>query len=583
MAGFVAVIADAGSDPVSEDEITVLARRYQALRGSGGVRLEAAGRFARVATIESHVPVELDRDTGSWCATVGSMYAPGRPVSARLETLDGQFATIRYLAAQDSLEVITDPFGMQDLYVASSGGRTYISTSALVLARHLSAAPDPLGTKLFLRTGVQFGPVTHWEGVERVEPATALRFEAGRRLADHRYWTPTIDPAVRAMGLRETVDHCVEIGRSRFEQRLKTKGLISADITGGFDSRMVTALLDSVGAPFETLTVAEEPTDARSARMVAESAGWDYREQAMPSDWRLTPARLTTALGWADGRLDVFNLAEVLWRQHDRSGTSRRVLTGGGGENFGPSPWMQELWRAGRTKEVNFDNLMNMRVFLPLDVSPLAEDPRSTAEPYVREVLQARAQQYGDELNTTKLDVIHAYREVGHFGAYRSAGEAEVRAELPCYYRDFWTAAVSSNYRWRNGHRLHRGIIERLNPAVAAVETQRGGPAELVTARNAVRFVPYYVRLGRTAIRKLRGRSNTSKGSRTAATSVHQDAVRELRRSGVLDPRQMASGGLYDRDRLERLIAAGEAGTLGSWTLLGRVATVELAQRAASA
>lgn len=581
MAGFVAIVCENGTEPVRHDEITALADTYQDLRGFGRVRLESAGTWAMAAAIDGELPVTVDREGGSWCLSAGSMYAPASRCAVPADTLDGQFAAIRFAADRGELEVLTDPFGMHDLYVASRGPRLYVSTSALVLARHLSAEPDPLGMKLFLRAGVQFGPVTHWLGVERLEPATAFCLRPGAR-GRRRYWTPEVDEGVRALDLRATVDRCLEAGVGLLGQRLPEKGLISADITGGFDSRMVTALLDRARVPFETLTVAEEPTDARFARAVAETARWPFRAQPLPRDWSFESGRLAQALAWGDGRLDVLTLAEVLWRQEDRSARTRNVLTGGGGENFGPSPWMQELWRAGRSRSVNYDNLMNMRVFLPLDVSVFASDPRAVAETYVREVLGRRTEAYGGELNTTQLDVIHAYREVGHFGAYRSAGEAYVRAELPCYFRDFWTVAFSSNHRWRNGHRLHRGIIERLHPAVASVGTERGGPAELVSPRNAARFVPYYLRLGRTAVRKVRGRS--THGQRPPARSVdaYATVAGDLYERGVLRHSEMVSGALYERAALDALVSSARAGGQEGRTLVGRITTVELALREAS-
>ena len=581
MAGFVAIVGEDGTEPVGHDEITALADAYQGLRGAGRVRLESAGAWAVAAGIDGELPATVDRDGESWCLSAGAMYAPAGRCAAPAETLDGQFAAIRFAADRGELEILTDPFGMHDLYVASRGPRLYVSTSALVLARHLSAEPDPLGMRLFLRAGVQFGPVTHWRGVERLEPATAFSLRPGAR-GRRRYWIPEVDEGVRALDLRATVDRCLEAGVGLLGRRLPEKGLISADITGGFDSRMVTALLDRARVPFETLTVAEQPTDERFARAVAETAGWPFRAQRLPRDWSFESGRLAQALAWADGRLDVLTLAEVLWRQEDRSARTRNVLTGGGGENFGPSPWMQELWRAGRSRSVNYDNLMSMRVFLPLDVSVFASDPRAVAEPYVREVLGRRAEDYRGELNTTQLDVIHAYREVGHFGAYRSAGEAHVRAELPCYFRDFWTVAFSSNHRWRNGHRLHRGIIERLHPAVASVGTERGGPAELVSPRNAARFVPYYLRLGRTAVRKVRGRSTHGQRPPARAANAYAAVAGELYERGVLRQSEMVSGALYERAALDALVSSARAGGQEGRTLLGRITTVELALRGAS-
>jgi hypothetical protein len=583
MSGFVAIISHDPAGPVGEDDLTALVGDYRRLRGAGEIRTESVGDWARAAAIDGGVPLQVERDEDSWCLVLGQMYAERPLLTARLEDLDGQFAAMRFTPEQGRLEVITDPFGMQDVYVARRGNLTYVSTSALVLATHLRAAPDLLGIELFLRTGVQFGPITHWRDVERVDPATAVCFAPGVAAVREVYWTPEVDEATRNLSLTDTIDRCAEIGVAVLERRMRDGGLISADLTGGFDSRMVTALLDRGKVPFETMTVAEEPVDARLARAVADVAGWRCVAQSLPAGWEIDAGRLQEALGWGDGRLEVLALSEVLWRQKDRSSISRRVVTGGGGENFGPSPWMQELWRAGRSRTVNYDNLMNMRVFLPIDVSVMRQDPRSSAEPYVREVLARRTEGLRGELNTTQLDVIHAYREVGHFGAYRSAGEAHVRAQLPCYYRDFWTAAFSANHRWRNGHRLHRGIIERLHPSVAAVETQRGGPAALTRPGNALRFLPYHARLARTAVRKLRRRPGSGSGMKRAAAVAYVEVVRRLRAEGVLVPGEMRSSRLYDAQALTRKVENAAAGGTEDATMIGRIATVELALLSADA
>ena len=76
---------------------------------------------------------------------------------------------------------------MHAIYVAERSGRTYVSTSALALARHLRAAPSLLGIAGFLRSGYQFGAATAWTGVSRLEPGTVLRCaETGVHL--ETYW-----------------------------------------------------------------------------------------------------------------------------------------------------------------------------------------------------------------------------------------------------------------------------------------------------------------------------------------------------------------------------------------------------------
>ena len=99
---------------------------------------------------------------------VGAIHSDAPPLAqARIEDLDGQFAGVRHDTDGGSVEVFSDPFGMQALYVALGDERTYISTSAAALARHLAATPDELGIRVFLRSGYQIGPATHSTSMAR--------------------------------------------------------------------------------------------------------------------------------------------------------------------------------------------------------------------------------------------------------------------------------------------------------------------------------------------------------------------------------------------------------------------------------
>ncbi len=576
MAGVVGIISRDGHAPIPREELTSLVRAYQDVRGGGPVHEASVDERIRCAKIEGSVGGGIDREGGAWCAAVGKIHADQPSPRAPLATLDGQFAAIRYDDLTDELQVLNDPFGMQAMYVAERDGRTYVSTSATALARHLGAAPDPFGAALFLRTGRQFGPATHWQGVRRLPYATVLRF-SGASHTSSTYWRPTVDERVRRMSLQETADHCAEVLLTTLDRRLRGEPCMLADLTGGFDSRLVVAALARLGLPFTAQTSGEsDSTDVRLAREVARAGGFQWRQERLPPDWQPDAEALQTALGWGDGALEVLQLSQVLWLQEQRGRSCRLLLTGGGGEHFGPQPWLQEFWRAGRSRQINYDNLMSMRAMTPMDLSFLRTDPTPEVERYTRDVLAQAAEFFSAELNTTQLDAVYIARTTGHFGAYRCASEAYVRSELPFYYKDVFSAGFSAHHRIRNGHRLHRTTIGTISPVIGVVETERGGPAQRMTKRNAHRFAPYYWRLGHTAVRKVRGRG-AAPPPEGPAQAGYRRAVRALRADGVLEPRTMRSSELYDLRALESLLARAERPNFGAWDKLGRIVTLELA------
>lgn len=579
MAGLVAVISNEGRVPITRGEVDALVHAYLDLRGAGRVHIASIGDRAYCAKIEGSVGGGIEHHGDSWAAVVGRLHGLQPATRAALSDVDGQFAAIRLDAASGCLEVFNDPFGMQSLYVCEQDGKTYISTSATVLARHLGAAPDPLGVALFLRTGRQFGPVTHWRGIRRLDPATVITFGPTSRI-ESTYWRPTVDERVRGMSFAETIDHCAYAVLSTIDANVSGEPCIQADLTGGFDSRLVTAALARLGMRFTAHTSGETETiDVRLAREVARAGGFEWHQERLPTDWRPDTDALRAAMAWSDGMLEVLQLSEVLFLQRRRRESCELLITGGGGEHFGPQPWMQEFLRAGRSRHINWENYMSMRALTHEDMSLLRADPTDDVRQYMQEALAGRARAYSDELNTTQLDVVYAYRTIGHFGAYRTASEAFVSSELPPYYKGLFLAGFSAHHRFRSGHSLHRGVIARINPAVGAVETERGGPAQRMRVRNAHRFAPYYWRLGRTAVRKIRG-SKTSGVQEGPAQWGYRHAIQSMRADGLLDPGSMRSGELYDAAALTAALDRAERPNFGGWGMLGRVATLELALQA---
>lgn len=578
------IVSHDRGQPVPPGELDELVGAYAELRGSEAIRRASAGAWAEVAVVDGLVPGALHAQDGSWLAATGAIHADVPLARATARDLDGQFAAVRYDAVGDVLEVLADPFGMQTLYVAERDGRTYLSTSSTVLARHLGAAPDPLGARIFLRAGYLFGPITQWAGVERLGPAVSVAFSSRGRARD-TYWMPQVDERIRGLSLRRTVDECVEAGLSVAARRLRGHPRVWADLTGGFDSRLIAGLLTEVGVPFLTSTSGgDENPDVVLARQVARVGGYAWRHERLADDWQASTELADRAVAWSDGNLALFQLAQVLAGNDAKRAECAVVVTGGGGEHVSARPWVHELWKAGRTTDVDLGAVLRMRYLHPIDLSVLREDPGPEVEAYFRRELGARAELYPGELNTTKLDAIYAYKSTGHFGAYRSASETSVAQEIPFYFRDFFTVCFSAHHRWRNGHRLQREIIERLDPRTAALPTTMGGPAQPLRLRNVHRFAPYYGRAARATARKIQERLRPpAAGSPDPEIARRRALVLDaLREGGVLEVSTMRSRELYDERALGELLAWTRRPNFSSWALLERIATLELALRAAA-
>jgi hypothetical protein len=588
MSGMVAIVQQ-GVGPLDADEVEQLATTYEALRGVGSRKSVVGG--SRVCVVRFFHPgtvadVGIEIRGRSWAVSVGVPLFRGSLVGASLDELDGAFALIRYDDDRDEVAIMSDPFGMQALYVAQVGSSTYVSTSALALAKHVGTRPSALDVFTYLRLGLNFGQNTHWEGIERLEPATTVHISADTRKRS-QYWRPRIDGAVTRLPFKAAVDHCTEALVETLRGHLAARPCMWCDLTGGFDTRLMALGLSHAGVDFRTNTVGrEEGDEVRIAAHVARAAGWGWSRFEIPDDWdQLLPGRLDESLAWGDGMLDVLQLSEVLWHHEQKSRDSGELLIGGGGEHFRNFAWQQEFLKAGRSSDVNWDNWLAMRLLPPIDASIFSSDRTAEVRADLRRRMESWIEPYSAEPNTVKLDMLYAYKSIGHFGAYRSAASSYLDAQLPFYFKPVFTAATSTNFRFRNNHRLTRHMITRLDPRVAAIETATGGPAEAWRPTNLHRFAPYYVRLAGKVVNKVSqktfGRTLVSSepavSPRPARARIA--ALDHLAHHGGLRYEDLRVGPLLRRREFEDLMArAGDPG-LRDASLLGRILTAELALR----
>jgi hypothetical protein len=591
MPGLIAVIAHDRRAVVEESEVDELATVYRSLRGESILRRASAGEHARAMELGVEPDTTPSPPTSSsWVVTAGIRDGDSAVQPHDLERLEGQFGWIAYDSDSDEVAVGTDSFGMFAVYFAHRDGKTYVATSALVLANYLRATPSELGIKIFLRAGYHFGRVTNWEGIARVDPGSRLVFGAsGPRY--ETYWRPEVDGAVAKMNLVEAVRHCCNVACATYAHVLGPDRGTWADLTGGFDTRLLALLLRRAGVDFRSTTTGNDDNlDVRIAKRIAELGGWEWFQVKLPGDWpQVIGSILPTSVAWSDGHLDVLQLARVLWAHREKTWLSRSLLIGGGGEHFRNFTWQQEFLNAGKTSRVNLDNWVDMRLLHPMDMSVLVEDPTDEVRSDLEERMVAWASPYASERNTTQLDVMYAYKITGHFGAYLSAAGAYIEPQLPFYFRPVFVGAFSTDYRHRNNHRLMRHMIAALDERIAAIGTVTGGPAEPWRLSNLHRFLPYYGNLARRAVTKL---TQTTTGRPILAPSPTVDErivsarraiLEQLSKDGALTPSEMRAGRLFKLAALEELLERAARPDFPDDELLGRIITIELALRAADA
>jgi asparagine synthase (glutamine-hydrolysing) len=583
MADLLAIISHDRKRPLGPEDLAGLTASHRELRGASPHSKSADCDWAAVRVLDGVEPsaIGVEDGEGGWTAWAGSLRGAGP--GGQLEQLDGQFSLIR-LDREGGLTVATDPLGLKPLFVAEREGRTYVASSALVLARHLRLAPSRLGIETFLAAGNQLGRQTPWEGVERLGPGEAIRFTAtGRKRAN--YWQPQIDEEVLALGFSECADACIERAGADLAAGFGAKPPW-LDLTGGFDTRLLALLAAHAGLRFDANTSGEAADeDVAIARRLAKTGGWPWTQIEPPAEsGEQLPARLTEAVAWGDGHLDALPLTEVMAGHRRKAASAVELLNGGGGEHFRDYAWGHELLRPGRSRGVSIDRLISWRILNPIDRSIFRADPAAAVAAGLREELERRLAPFAAAPNTFQNDVAYAFKATGHFGAYQAVAGADLHMELPFYSRAAFVCAISASPRHRAYHRLMREMMHRLDPALAAVPTETGGPAEPLRPGNLHRFAAYPWRRGRRFAARVRGRLAPAGGPPSPRQLAFGKAIAALRAEGRIDPARMRSAALYDGPRLRELLdAAAQQPAAVDWNTVGRIVTVELALEAADA
>lgn len=586
VSGFVAIIAGQPDGTVHESDLGRLADAYAAVRGgTPGERVDA-GRRARACAFggPGRPSAPIERRGSSWALSAGVPRHGGTLAEARLDDLEGQFALLRHDATRGTVTLVSDPFGMFGLFVAERGGLTYVSTSAMALARHLGAPPSRLGLHTYLLAGYHCGTMTNWDGVERVGAGAAVEFGPSGRHGS-TYWRPEVDPGTRRLGIAASVDRCLESAVEAVRSAGAVGTPVWCDLTGGYDTRILALLARSAGVSFVTSTNGSgDEEDTRLARRIAQAAGWEWSLLSLPEPWgRTLPDSLPEAVGWGDAALDAPQLAGVLWRHRAKAERSRHVLNGGGGEHYWSYAWQHEYGRSGRSGPTDLDTWVRIRMLRAVPTTVFAGDPRPEVVADLRARMEPVVAPYAGEPRAVQADLLYMHKCTGHFGAYAAAAAGHVDVHLPFYTRASFTAAFSTNPRHRFGHRFYRRLIDRLDPTIAAIPTAKGGPAQPRRLGNLHAFAPYYVRLGEKGLNKAAQRL-LGRSFRRPPT-LGDDAAAAARAAAVdhvgTDVGEWHTRALYDRAALDGLLGAAGRHDFGDSVLLGRILTAELGLRAA--
>jgi hypothetical protein len=214
----------------------------------------------------------------------------------------GSFALLQYAAARQELHLCVDALALRPLYLCFRRDRVYFATALRVLesVAFITRSLDRRGMLESCALGFPLANRTPYEAIEYCEAGASIRLsrEHGVRRRSLADWS-TIAPRREA----EVAVPLLDALRQAVRWRLGREQRALSFLSGGLDSRCVTALLVEAGVQVDTVNIAPQGSlDLELGRAAAHHLGTAHHEFTEGnSDWSARMVHAAHRWGCADG------------------------------------------------------------------------------------------------------------------------------------------------------------------------------------------------------------------------------------------------------------------------------------------
>lgn len=387
------------------------------------------------------------------------------PLAATAHRLAGVFGLLVHDRAHGGWQVAVDNAGLYKIFHDREGAGT--SFLELLRARRAGRARLDAGAIVeYLAHGLVLGPRTFVAGIGKLQADEILELPAdGSAPRLHAKLLPDALPS----GTATVLERFAGLARSLEGRKL------SADATGGFDTRLMICLLERQGLPLE-LAISGRPgtADTEIARALAELLHRPFH--LCEHDLGDLDAQLVATFRAGDGLTDLRRFHRNRQNALARLGRGIEALAhGGGGELFRDHSVIQDFPFYGRSR-VDWSRYYELRM-APAALPPgclgpagrelLAELKRAT----IARFAELRAPTNNESYDRAYFHLRSPEFYGQHFSNYINMG---LDVAAPFLDRDTALAAIRLSPWRRSFHLWHRRLITEHCPALAALPTADG-------------------------------------------------------------------------------------------------------------
>jgi hypothetical protein len=537
----------------------------------------------RIVTAAAGWWFDADNEHSDLSTVTEELAAAGSQQQRILNRMQGQYLAVAIDAGNGKIFACGDQLGLFPIYSAIEPGIAWIATSSLALACALGSRLNTNALRaLFMGDSIR-SPNSAFEGIKRIALGEQCTLSNGS-LESHPSWTPFLKSA-SYRSMKDAVDEGIHILGSSCRNVQKIWPDCVADLTGGFDSRLVIAMMADPARPFH-VTVNGDPSniDVVLAHKISDEFNWTLHHYQPPDGWgeeRLEHFKKGIAL--IDGEKPGHQIDNTIWAKNNLIEFYDAATGGSGGELYREFFWQQEYFKIGRTCELNIDRLLRYRFTFSSkpDMKLFRSDWRSEYLNSQRKAVQRIVAMAPDALNTAKLDAIYIWKASGHSGRYQGASFPVIASPLPLLTGNAVEYAISLPWKYRMGGKLVRRLITQAHPKLASMPSWYGGSAEPLSLRRPVQLSHYYHNLflkftrkmGQLAFKSALFRSPTV---RVETQSSEREFTRILEREGLLDINNLITKDLYNVDYLKNFLGNASREEFNAFEQLYAITSIEM-------
>ncbi len=202
-----------------------------------------------------------------------------------LKKFRGMFAFAVWDEREETLFVCRDRFGVKPLYYLQTGNTFYFASElkALRSVPEFHKEIDRNAVSYYFSYGYIPAPFSIFSCIKKVEPGHFMRVKNGLIVEHAAWWRPERDvPSVfESENETKILDGLEDVLRESFEYRMVADVDVGVFLSGGIDSSLVAALLQSSSRRLKTFTLGFSETaynEAPAAKAIAEHLGTDHHE-----------------------------------------------------------------------------------------------------------------------------------------------------------------------------------------------------------------------------------------------------------------------------------------------------------------